>query len=148
MVLYPSETTRCLHVSPLGKVSDSVGVRCRSLDGDQGNLESVRRALEQFGEIEIIRECPGHRYGFASFKSAEDASRACREWRVRGVRGVSVNPARRENPISRSASDKKPSHVCHKRKRKRRKLGVGEPVAWWANTQSDPHNSSSPDHRE
>ena len=98
-------------------------------------MELVRGKLERFGELQNMQQCAGHSYGFARFKTAEAAAAACKGWKeqAHGMPGVSVNLARRDKPISHMPRGKDPvKPQIHKRRRKRRKLGVGEPVASWA----------------
>eukprot|EP00658_Telonema_sp_P-2_P031736 TRINITY_DN23686_c0_g1_i1.p1 TRINITY_DN23686_c0_g1~~TRINITY_DN23686_c0_g1_i1.p1 ORF type:complete len:333 (-),score=70.12 TRINITY_DN23686_c0_g1_i1:141-1139(-) len=86
-VIIPAESSRCLHLSKL--VPE--------------NMDELRKALLQFGELESMLPCSGHSYGFVTFTHPQDAASALRKWSVLGVAGVHVQFARRETPIGKGA---------------------------------------------
>eukprot|EP00656_Telonema_subtile_P004922 TRINITY_DN12245_c0_g1_i1.p1 TRINITY_DN12245_c0_g1~~TRINITY_DN12245_c0_g1_i1.p1 ORF type:complete len:168 (+),score=25.32 TRINITY_DN12245_c0_g1_i1:234-737(+) len=115
-VLVPVETSRCVHVSRLGPA----------------NIELVRAHLETFGALETLLPCSGHVYGFATFACQQSATDACGAGPL--LPGVKLSFARRERPVQHSAGAPRGgvSVSTHKVRRKRRRLGLGEPVAYWA----------------
>lgn len=112
MLLTPSEKTRCLHIAKLV----------------QTNLQTVRAALEQYGVLESLVVCAGKNYGFGTFLLQDAAANACKQWPQNGVTGVRLGFARRDNPIQ-GAPKARIGRDARKVRRKRRKLGVGEPIA-------------------
>lgn len=112
LLLTPSEKTRCLHIAKLV----------------QTNLQTVRAALEQYGVLESLVVCAGKNYGFGTFLLQDAAANACKQWPQNGVTGVRLGFARRDNPIQ-GAPKARIGRDARKVRRKRRKLGVGEPIA-------------------
>merc|ERR1711988_529479 len=103
------------------------------------DIDDIRTRLEKFGALESCAVCPGRSFGFATFVEQESAVAACTKWPLEeGVTGVRLGFARREAPILPKAKRASGGRLHAKMKRKRRRLGVGEPIASWAKTEEPP----------